>query len=284
MLVSYWGSRWREINLVMAGLYTNYVDDSGTDPNQRIAVASGLIIPGARIPALQREWDSLKIKEEFSDFHTSEFVARNPKSDFADWTDAKHSRVFSRVRQICKKYGVKCVAFSVLKKDYDEVVPPDMKKYWGKYHYTWAMRQFIVWMHNKERSLSGAPLEYVFDYMKTSDPRRKEIEKVMQQAEDMSGNTGEFKHFGFRPRNEIPGLQCADLLAWLAYQTSLQVFCKKPMNPHAKIAWDDFDEHPQNGWRTVRTVRRDGLHFLVQKERATGDSITRFKKWEERYG
>ncbi|MFZ3341467.1 MAG: DUF3800 domain-containing protein [Terriglobales bacterium] len=268
----------------MAGLYTNYVDDSGTDPNQRIAVASGLIIPGARIPALQKEWDRLREKEGFSDFHTSEFVAKNYKSAFAKWTDEKHARVFLRVRQICKKYGAKCVAFSVLKKDYDEVVPADMKKYWGQYHYTWAMRQFIVWMYQKERALSGAPMEYVFDYMDPSDANRKEIEKVMQQAEDMTGNTDEFKHFGFRPRREVPGLQCADLLAWLAYQVALQVFCNKPMSPYAKLAWEDFDKHPHKEWRTVRTVQRWGLEHLVHKERTSGESLMRFKEWEEKHG
>ncbi|MGA8503197.1 MAG: hypothetical protein WB683_16705, partial [Candidatus Sulfotelmatobacter sp.] len=59
----------------MSTLFTNYVDDSGTDPNQRVAIASGWIVPAARIVALEREWDRLKEKEGFTDFHTSVFSA-----------------------------------------------------------------------------------------------------------------------------------------------------------------------------------------------------------------
>ena len=49
--------RWKEVQLVM---FTVYIDDSGSDPNQPVANATALIVPGRRILALQREWDALK--------------------------------------------------------------------------------------------------------------------------------------------------------------------------------------------------------------------------------
>src|ERR1700730_15135509 len=98
-------------------MFTVYIDDSGSDPHQPVANATALIVPGRRILALQREWDALKEKEGFTDFHTSIFVARNHHSKFADWSDAKQERVFLRVRQIIKKYGVQIVSFTVHKKD-----------------------------------------------------------------------------------------------------------------------------------------------------------------------
>lgn len=87
-------------------MFSVYLDDSGTDPNQRAAIATAFVVPAAQIIPLEREWDKLKKRHGFSDFHTSEMVARNYKSDFADWDEAKQREVFERVRQISKKYGI----------------------------------------------------------------------------------------------------------------------------------------------------------------------------------
>jgi hypothetical protein len=57
-LVSYWGA-WNKVYLAM---FTAYVDDSGTDPNQAVAIASAWIIPGRQIIRLEKEWDTLKKK------------------------------------------------------------------------------------------------------------------------------------------------------------------------------------------------------------------------------
>ena len=64
-----------------------YIDDSGTDPKQKVAIASCIVIPAVRISALDREWIALKDEEQFSEFHTSECIANNPKSDFANWDE-----------------------------------------------------------------------------------------------------------------------------------------------------------------------------------------------------
>ena len=268
----------------MSGLFTNYVDDSGTDPNQRVAIASGLIIPSGRIVALEREWDTLKTKEGFTDFHTSEFSAwfRNPHSEFSNWGTKQHTRVFARVRGIAKKYGVKTFTFAVKKEDYNDVVPADIKKYWGRYHYTWAIRQFIDYVYKWQRHLSAAPLQYVFDWAKRSDPARKEIEMAMEQAEDMTGNTGEFKHYDFGCRRETPGLQCADVLAWTSYQSALREFYNKPLVCDAEIALNDFTKYNGGKWRTALTVTRSSLEELVRKEQVSGTSLAKFKAWEAR--
>ena len=258
-------------------MFTNYIDDSGTDPNQRVAIASGLVVPTARIDALGREWDALKLKEGFTDFHTSVFSAQNKRSDFADWSLDKHDRVFLRVRQIAKKYGVKTYTFAVKKTDYDEVVPTELKKYWGDFHYTWAVRQFVDYFYNWEPRLTGAPLEWVFDYMEPSHACRKEIEKVMEQAEDMTGNTGKFTNHSFRRRELVPGLQCADVLAWTSYQSVLREFFGRPLVRDAEIAWVDFAGHLAGKWREVRTVSRVNLQDAVRKEQETGRSVAQFK-------
>src|ERR1019366_10517005 len=223
MLVSCYGKHWKKVKLAMCR-FTAYVDDAGTDPNQKIAIATALFIPAARLIALENEWDRLKEKEEFSDFHMSEFSSPTPPSDsqFLDWDSAKHERVYRRVRQITKKFGVQAISFAVIKKDYDEVVPQDMRKDWGESHYTWAVRNVLAvidkWnvFHEINR-----PLEFIFDWEKPGSLARKEIEEVMAQSEEITHSQGLYANVNFRPRKIFPGLQCVDCLGWVSYQLAL---------------------------------------------------------------
>src|SRR5271156_4100047 len=106
-------------------MFSAYIDDSGTDPNQRAAIATAFIMPAAQIIRLEREWDKFRTRYKFADLHTSEMVHLNHKSDFASWDEEKQRVVFKRVRDISKKYGVRSAAISIAvnKADYDELVP-----------------------------------------------------------------------------------------------------------------------------------------------------------------
>jgi len=284
MLVSCYGKQWKNIHLAM---FTAYIDDSGTDPKQQIANATTLIIPAARIISLEREWDTLKLKEGFSEFHTSEFMARNSESEFANWDDEKHERVFRRVRDICKKYAVQAMSFTVNKKDYDEIVPEAFRKDCGIFHYTWAIRQLLSQTAQWRRHHKVPPLEYVFSWMgeKRKNLRRREIEDVLDQAETAAvedGQTGEYSHWSFRRPNELPGLQCVDSLAWCVYQYGLLVYCKKPISDEALNAWEDYTKCKNGTWGFDVTITRENLKKWVDAEMADGKSIKKFAEWKQR--
>lgn len=257
-------------------MFTVYLDDSGTAPMQRVANATALIIPALQLETLERQWETLKNRESFSCFHTSEFAARNYKSEFAKWDDAKSDRVFGRIRQIIKKFGVRAYSFSVNKKDYDEITPEEFRTYSGKFHYTWAIRHVhkYVLQWRLERNLP--PVEFVFDFMKPGDPRRTEIENVMEQAEETN--------YTFRERCELPGLQCVDVLAWSSYQLALNCFHGTPLRPIAQLGLDDFTNYQNQNWFHPIAVLRKNLEKWVQLEMATGHSMKRFKKWEDERG
>jgi hypothetical protein len=264
-------------------MFTVYVDDSGTDPKQAVAIASALVIPGRRILNLEKEWNTLKKKEGFSCWHTSEFLAKNPKCEAADWDDPKLERVFARVRQIAKKHGVKTTAFAVPKQDYDDAVPPDLRKHSGNFHYTWAVRNVLDRLLGWRRQLGHLPLEYVFDWLdpKTEKEKKREIDAAIEQSEEaasQSGFAGEFKNCSFRGREEIPGLQCSDALAWTAFQQVLTLECKRPLRKYAEIAWADFDARGE-GWREVLTIRKSELQRWANSPEAVAHTQEWFAKW-----
>lgn len=287
MLLSTWGRRWRQVNLAA---FTVYLDDSGTSPSQRVAIATAMIIPAYQIIRLENEWAKLTEKEKFSDFHTSEFAARNPKTVFGKWDDTKRNRVFRRVREITKKYGTIVYSFAVNKKDYDELVPKEFRQHIGEYHYTWAVRHIIKFLDEWRfsRPDTPPPFEYVFDWMgKPTDERRMEVDTVMDQRESWAnGNenrVGDYIHYGFRRREELPALQCADVLAWTCYRYALFAFHKTPPQPFAEVAWNDFSEHQgQYNWLKAITVRREHLQKWVDKEMKDGSALRNFAEWKKK--
>lgn len=268
-------------------MFTAFVDDSGTDPNQAVAIASAWIIPGRQIIRLENEWNTLKKKHGFSSWHTSEFVAKNKHCEAANWDDPKLDRVFKRVRQIAKKYGVKVISFAVSKQEYDDAIPSDLRPFTGKFHYTWAVRNLLDCILGWRRRLKIPPLEYVFDWVdpKADRKKRREIEAAVEQAEEaarQAGFPGEFENFSFRRREKIPGLQCSDALAWTAFQQGLWVLCKTPLSSHAETAWADFDNAPDPRWREMIVVRKSDLQRFANDPKVLPHATEFFRKWAEK--
>jgi hypothetical protein len=285
LLVSIWGERWRRVNVAF---FTAYIDDSGTSPDQKIANCTALIIPAKRILALEKDWKTFRMKEQFCDFHTSEFVARNHKSFFAKWDDAKQKRVFDRAREITKKYGVKVWSFSVLKDEYDAIVPPELRRYTGRNHYTWTVIHTLTFLDAWRRFHKTQPIQFVFDWMSERDDCRTEIEEVFRFAEREAGERGTpglYTNFAFARRQDVAGLQCADLLAWTCYRYSVLGFLNTPLKPLAKIAWDDFvptgATAGPDDWLTAMILKKESLKDWVKRETASGATTKQFRRWEE---
>jgi hypothetical protein len=267
-------------------MFTVYLDDSGTSPSQRVAIAAAIIVPTQQIVRLEREWDALRQKEGFSSFHTSEFVASNKRSEFAKWDTAKKQRVFRRVREITKKYGIRGLSFAVHKRDYEETVRGDFRECVGRFHYTWAVRHLLGFIENWRNSPPVArPVEYVFDWLERNDPRRREIENAIDQAEYFSRERGlstrGFSKYGFKRRVDTPGLQCVDAVGWTSYQYGLLNFFHTPLQESAKPSWKHFEGHlAQNGWLQAVTVTKANLEKWVKLETEDGRTMELFRKWQ----
>lgn len=266
--------------------FTVFIDDSGTSPSQHVAIASAVIIPASRLFLLEKEWSQFKAKEGFSCFHMAEFAALNAKSEFASWAD-KQNRVAERIRQIIKKYAVRAFSMSVNKEDYDAIVPYELRKYVNKFHYSWAMSNILTLVERWALlSKVTSPFEYVFDNMgKPSDPKRREVEDILELCEEIAtveGKAGQYAHWSFRSRCELPALQCADIIAWTCYQHALLVFRNTPMKPLATAMWDDFFNHGNKQWMFAATITKSNLEKWATAEVADGRAIKRFQEWQSR--
>src|ERR1035438_554220 len=239
------GANWKRVRLAMVHVF---IDDSGTDPGQRVAIASALIVESRRIVALDKEVTALAEREGFlgengfPDFHTSECVAGNSKTVFAGWSEEKKQRVCAGMRQIAMKYGVNACSVAIDKAVYEEVIPLASREKGQKFHYTWAVGFLLdildQWAIPQKVQM---PFEYVFDWMGEDrrNPAKKEIEAVMARAEERKPGfyAGQY---AFKCRERIPSLQCADILAWTCYCFALQKLLGVPLSPIAEEGLADF--------------------------------------------
>lgn len=166
--MSSYGSKWDDVFLAV---FTAYLDDSGTAPDQPVAMASSVIIPVRQTKALNQEWAGFLEREGISEFHTSECIARNKRSAYADWDDARVGRVLSRIRQIIWKYAAQSFSISVNKAVYDAAIPDDLRRVIGKSHYTWGIDAVCGFIHAWGKT-TKCPSN-MFSTIPTNDKRKK---------------------------------------------------------------------------------------------------------------
>jgi hypothetical protein len=264
-------------------MFTVYIDDSGTDPKQAMAIAAGLIIPATEIDALNSTWTDFLDYEFIKEFHSSECAAGQKKTDYENWSWQRKKRAFWKVREIIKKHAVNAFSFAINKEDYDRFVTGELREVGGKYHYTWAVRHLVsnldAWAH-----LNGisTPFKYLFDWMGETkrNEAKREIEIVMAQAESVRPGFYEGQ-YQFKKRQNHAGLQCVDLLAWSCYQFGRSAIFQTPCHPLAWESFWDFDSYKEKSWLYAVTQKPEDLKDWAERESTDERSQRRRRLWLE---
>jgi hypothetical protein len=237
---------------VYVASFAIYFDDSGTSPNQNIAVAAGWIAPTNAWMQFEIEWDvARKIPgDEFKCMHMTDFVSSlNRNSEFYGKNDLlRKQRIGQRLRQIIMKYAVKGFALGVVKADFDAIVPDALRAQGFENHYTYAIRRVLGMVDTwRQTNMSGEPIEYVFDWLDKKEERRKEIKKIFSWAE---GQSEAFIRYGlqkggydFRQKELVPPLQAADMFAWTVYRATLNEVTREKIPLLAEETFKDFYLH-----------------------------------------
>jgi uncharacterized protein DUF3800 len=273
-LPNVYGSTWRKRDL---GVFSIYIDDSGSAPEHRFAIAAGIVFPAKRILAFEREWNAFRTKEEISELHASECVASNAHSDFAGWEYQRIERVLLRAQEIILKYSVKAFSIGVHKQDYDEIVPKEMWANVGESHYIWALSS-VLGLSYDWASQHVVPMEYVLDNAAKQDKR--DIREAIDYSDEIY--PGHFAgRYSFRSRKETPGLQAADLFAWTGYQVGCNTRFDVPIKSPADKLWVAFTSKNNGEWSTIQSLNRKGLEMWVEKAYNSPEDV-RLREYKEK--
>jgi hypothetical protein len=258
-------------------VFSIYIDDSGSAPEQKFAIAAGIVFPAKRLEAFEREWNALLEKEGIQELHASECVAHNAHSDFADWDDDCSERVLLRAQQIIFKYSVKAFSIGIHKQDYNEAVPKEMWLSVSQSHYVWALSSVLGLSYDWATSHS-TPMEYVFD--NASKAEKRDIQEAIDYSETIY--SGHFAgHYSFRSRKEVSGLQAADLYAWVNYQVACDTRFGIPIKPAAEKLWFPFIFRNQKNWCTIQSLSREGIEMWVKKTHGSPEDL-RLREYKQK--
>jgi hypothetical protein len=275
-LVSAYGSRWRKVDLIML---TVYVDDSGTDPNHQVAIASALIFPAAKIEALDAEWERFKAEESFTYLHAAEMACSDRRGQFKTWDNEKASRVFERARNFATDYGIGAFSMAIYKPHFDALVPKEWLEPGGSNHYTWAFRtlmHYLLRWHQAHVGARGRVYEFVIDNAVGKD--RYEIEMMMEQFE--AEYPGCFvNHYSFRCKANVPCLQLADLVAWSSFSFSKTLFQQADANAFAVDSMGHFGVLHPNGWLKYLAITGEELKVAIETDLKDADGMARRSAW-----
>jgi hypothetical protein len=229
---------------------TIYIDDSGTSPENAVAVAAGWIAHTDSWVDFQADWDKTRDidGDKFDSMHMAEFVFGRRGTEFEGWSLEKKQRISARLRGIIKNTAEKGFALGIVKKDFDELVPSALRVQGFESHYTYAIRRVLGMIDTwRQKEKLTEPIEYIFDWMDPGDPRRREIGAVFGPAE---GEPEALRRYGlskggfsFKPKKNLAPLQAADMFAWLTYQWLLNECEGKKLNPIAMESFKDFYLH-----------------------------------------
>jgi len=275
-LLTAYGSEWHKRYL---GVFSIYIDDSGSAPEHKFAIAAGIVFPAKRIVAFEQEWNAFLVKEGVRELHASQCVAHNHHSDFADWDDDRSENALLHAQQIIFKYSVQAFSIGIHKQDYNEVVPKEM---WlsvsqSQSHYVWALSS-VLGLSYDWASNHSTPMEYVFD--SASKKEKRDIEEAIDYSDAIY--PGHFTgHYSFRSRKEVPGLQAVDLYAWVNYQAACDTRFGIPIKPVAKKLWFPFIHRNGEKWCTIQSLSREGLEMWVNKTHG-GPEDLRLREYKQK--
>lgn len=277
-LVSAYGRHWKEVNLAV---FTIYVDDSGTDPKQKVAIAAALIVPAKQIERIQAIWDSFRNKYGFDYLHAAEIATPRRKGQYERWSDAQVDSALSRARRITMQYASAAYAFAVKKSDFDRNTPQQWRTEGGQNHFTWAFRtlldNLIRWRIQRK---VNAPFEWIFDNADGRD--RDEIEMLMAQFEYL--HPGHFDgHYSFRCKANVPCLQASDLLAWSTYSVVRAIYGGVPASPFALKSMQEFRAHQQGEWLQCLTFDQGALKKAVAEDSRNPEASRTREEWYKKW-
>ncbi|WP_263373498.1 DUF3800 domain-containing protein [Granulicella aggregans] len=250
-------------------MFTFYIDDSGTAPDSKVAIAAGVVIPAIRLQRFEEEWTRFLEKYKITNFHTSECLARNSKSEFSAWSDEDVQRAFDRVQQITFKYAIKGFCIAINKELQEQYVPPHMWAGVGKSPLMWALGSLLGLSYDFAFSRS-VPMEYIFDSTEDKQLKRDIIEAI-EYSEERGYGKHFLDHYTFRSRIHSPGLQIADFYAWHGFHLARQHHYHTPSQDLALKTIGGFALRsagvPDVAWSTMQTLDKGSLQEWVKKLR-----------------
>jgi len=232
------------------GMFTVYVDDSGTNDEARIVTGACCVASVSNWKKFERRWLEIGKEAGFKYFHMTEFAGCRPDEwcrdcrkgkqteenhPWRDWSNKKRKRVLKELASSVNEYSSFGIGIAIGKEDYDNLIlnaplkdmlePVTAQDKHLMYTLQSCAGAIAKW---RDQQRLTKPMQYVFDG--TDDLKLKhQISEIFASTDSGIGaplNDGmTTARYSFQNRRSVVQLLSADMLAWVsAKQRAYEVF------------------------------------------------------------
>lgn len=202
-----------------------YCDDSGTHPDSRSAAVAGYISNVAQWVLFTKEWKRVLYQFGIDQMHRADLEAlRGGFAPKYGWDSNRRKDLLERLHSIIRRRTKVAVGTSVIKQDFEEVMPDHLKEMYGGV-YGWCAHCCLVyarvWCEKPQRQY-GDPIEFTFEAGTTG---QGQVQKMFDNLRKSPIYRKDFRigNVSFHGKTVIP-LQAADVIAYEVFkQTENQV-------------------------------------------------------------
>jgi hypothetical protein len=200
-----------------------YCDDSGTDKTNRSAVVAGYLSSVAQWELFIKEWEATLKGFKVKQMHRSDLETFNGEYTQArGWNPDRRKAFLQRLQPIITRRTKLPIGTAVIRKDYDEIVPEQVRAKFGGV-YGWCAHTCLVklriWCDRKCRRHQN-PIEWVFEAGTIGHGQVHsmfdELYGKQQNGRDWLHNW-RIKRWSFQGKDTVP-LQAADVLAYEVFK------------------------------------------------------------------
>ncbi len=205
-------------------MVTGYFDDSGTSPSNAVAVVAGYVGSTSQWQKFNTEWGALLSKFNVPIMHRTDLESF--RGDFIGWNPEKRNLFVNKAQEIIKRRTYVAIGNSVIKADFEEVMPDILKKlYGGPYGYC-AMLCIARARRWCEKTKQKEPIDWIFE---AGTVGSGQVNIMMNALYADNTTRGDFRINGWSFRNKtIVPLQAADVIAYEMFKYVTNQILQQP--------------------------------------------------------
>jgi hypothetical protein len=120
-----------------------YFDDSGTHESARVAVVGGYVGQISAWRKFKKKWKIALKTHRVPTEKMRRSDLENYKGAFLGWTKTQREELLKELHPLIREYTRVAVGHAVIKDDWEEVMPNDLKRFFGG-AYGWCAHSCIV--------------------------------------------------------------------------------------------------------------------------------------------
>ena len=200
-------------------MITAYFDDSGTDAETQVCSVGGYLATVDQWNRFIPRWQELLSEYDVQQMHRTDLETWHGEfTKDRGWEPTRRKNFLKKAHRIIKDFTYTPIGSAVVKKDFEDILPEPIKKFFGG-EYGWCAHECILAVSNwSDRAKHHEPIEWIFEEgTKGSGQIIYYLQRCSETPTISQMTRVKRNGWSFKSKAIIP-LQAADVVAYEIYK------------------------------------------------------------------